>query len=226
MEAHVSRDLGRGDAGAAGPVRLRLAVNADSLATWFAAALRGIEGMLFDLVIDNEYHSADWLRRGEVMAAVTEHARPVQGCDVHALGQMRYVAAATPAFIEQWFAEGVSREALAKAPMVQFNEKDDLQQQWVERQFGKRTAPPAHLVPSAHAHVDTVKIGAGWGMVPTAMVWRQLRRGQLKRLVPGTALDIPLYWQVSRMLAPVLEPLTQGVLRAAQDGLKQDEEDN
>jgi len=57
----------------AGPVTLRIAVNADSLATWFIPAMAGTEGFLFDLVLDDQDYSADWLRRGEVVAAVTSY---------------------------------------------------------------------------------------------------------------------------------------------------------
>ncbi len=49
---------------AAGPATLRIAVNADSLATWVIPALAATEGLLFDLVIDDQDVSQDWLRRG------------------------------------------------------------------------------------------------------------------------------------------------------------------
>ena len=48
------------------PPVLRIAVNADSLATWVLPALAEVEGVRFDLVIDDQDHSAGLLRRGEV----------------------------------------------------------------------------------------------------------------------------------------------------------------
>src|SRR5690242_16416575 len=45
------------------PVTLRIAVNADSLATWFVPAMAETSGFLFDLVVDDQDHSAEWLRR-------------------------------------------------------------------------------------------------------------------------------------------------------------------
>ncbi|WP_455429154.1 ArgP/LysG family DNA-binding transcriptional regulator [Fodinicurvata halophila] len=69
-------------AGLANPqVPLRIAVNADSLATWLVPALAAVPERLFDLVLDDQEHSADWLRRGEVLGAVTGYGRAVQGCD-------------------------------------------------------------------------------------------------------------------------------------------------
>ena len=219
MEAQVTSDLGRADANQ-GPMRLRLAVNADSLATWFPAALEGHDGMIFDLVVDDESHSANWLRRGEVMAAVTDHARAVQGCDVTALGALRYVATASPDFIARWFPKGITAAALAAAPMLQFNEKDDLQANWMAAHFGRGIAPPVHRVPSSTAFVEAAQRDIGWGMTPLTLVWRQIRRGQLVALKEDAPLDAPLYWQVSRMLAPVLAPLSEAVCARAGEVLE------
>lgn len=221
MERQVTTDLGRATPGD-GPVRVRIAVNADSLATWFLAALEGIEGLSFDLVIDDESHSADWLRRGEVMAAVTDHPRAVQGCDVHALGNLRYVACASPGFVKRWFSEGVNADSLSRAPMLQFSEKDDLQAKWLNAQFGKGIAPPSHGMPSSTAFVEAAQRGIGWGMQPLALVWRQLRRGHLVQIREDAPLDAPLYWQVSRMLAPVLAPLTEAVRARAAEALQEE----
>ena len=58
------------------PATLRLAVNADSLATWVIPALAATEGFLFDLVIDDQDVSQYWLKRGEVQAAITAHPAP------------------------------------------------------------------------------------------------------------------------------------------------------
>ena len=91
------------------PVTLRIAVNADSLATWFIPAMAQTDGLLFDLVLDDQDHSADWLRRGEVVAAVTSHGEPVQGCNCHSLGALRYIATASPGFVERWFAGWIRR---------------------------------------------------------------------------------------------------------------------
>lgn len=223
LETGVSRDLGRSEQSGDAPVAVRIALNADSLATWFLAALEGLEGLSFDLVIDDQAHSADWLRRGEVMAAVCDHPRPVQGCDVHPLGRLRYAATASPAFIKRWFPDGVTREALARAPMLQFNEKDDLQARWMAEHFGEGMAPPTHRIGSARAFVEASARGIGWGLNPTELIWRQLRRGTLVPLIADTPLEVPLYWQVSRMLAPVLAPLSAQVMARAGEKLVQAE---
>lgn len=99
-----------------GPATLRIAINADSLATWVIPALAATPGFLFDLVIDDQDVSQDWLRRGEVMAAITAHPGPLQGCDTIPLGSLRYRATASPAYLKEWFPTGVTPKALTRAP--------------------------------------------------------------------------------------------------------------
>lgn len=199
----------------AGPVTLRIAVNADSLATWFVAAMAETEGRLFDLVLDDQDYSADWLRRGEVMAAVTSHGPVVQGCNCHSLGALRYVATASPDFIERWFGNGFDRESAAHAPCLIFNQKDRLQYLWLEQALDADIRPPLHWLPSSQAFVDAALAGLGWGMNPEILVREHLRAGRLKALNPSLPLDVPLFWQESRIAGPVLADVTRAVLTTA-----------
>ncbi|MGK2284572.1 LysR family transcriptional regulator ArgP [Pedomonas sp. V897] len=197
------------------PATLRIAVNADSLATWFIDAMAATDGLLFDLVLDDQDHSADWLRRGEVSAAVTAHAEPVQGCGSRPLGAMRYLATASPAFMRRWFPNGLDDDALARAPCLCFNAKDALQSRWIARVTGRAIAPPTHWLPSSHAFVDAALAGLGWGMNPEPLARPHLAAGRLVELQPGTALDVPLFWQWSRAIDTALAPMTAAVLAAA-----------
>lgn len=211
--------LGAGDATA--PPRLRLAVPADVLATWLIPALAQVPDMLFDLMIDDQDTSADWLRRGEVSAAVTGQARAAPGCDVLPLGALRYHATASPAYRETWFAEGVTTEALARAPMLTFDHKDQLQGRWLMRKTGQRLTPPSHHLPSSHGFVAAAQQGLGWGMNPAPLVAEDMAAGRLVSLDDALPLDVPLYWQVARIMAPALAPLTAAIRAAAREALVQ-----
>ncbi|WP_230530793.1 LysR family transcriptional regulator ArgP [Microvirga roseola] len=197
------------------PVTLRIAVNADSLATWFVAAMAGTEGYLFDLVLDDQDYSAEWLRRGDVLAAVTSHGMPVQGCNCHPLGALRYAATASPAFIEHWFAGGLDEAAAARAPCLTFNQKDRLQSLWLRQALGVEMNPPLHWLPSSQAFVDAALAGLGWGMNPEPLVAEHLRTGRLVALMPDQLLEVPLFWQQSRIVRPLLSDVTRSVLEAA-----------
>jgi len=217
LEAQLSRDLALDPAPR--PARLRLAVNADSLATWFIPAMANVPDMLFDLVLDDEEHSADWLRRGAVSAAVCALGEPVTGCDADPLGALRYVATASPGFMARWFAGGVTAQALARAPCLTFNAKDRLQRRWIEQVCGARPTPPLHFLPSSTGFVAAAEAGLGWGMSPLPLVRAALRAGRLVPLLHDQMMDVPLTWQLSRAMTGALRPVTQAVRAAARDVL-------
>jgi LysR family transcriptional regulator, chromosome initiation inhibitor len=212
LECTLAEDL---PALAPGPTTLRIAVNADSLATWVIPALAGTEGFLFDLVIDDQDVSQDWLRRGEVVAAITSHPGPLQGCDTLPLGSLRYRATASPAYVRRWFPHGVTPDALARAPALTFSDKDQLQTRWVAARGLPRPALPTHRIASSQAFVDACLLGLAWGMNPEALVDRHLALGTLVDLSPDLPLDVPLSWQFTRLAAPALRPLTEAIRKAA-----------
>ena len=198
---------------------IRIAVNADSLASWAIAALPQAPGLL-DLVIDDQDHAEGWLRAGLVSAAITGQRGPVAGCDSFDLGAMRYLAVASPDFIARHFAQGVTAEALRAVPALIFNSKDGLQDLWVRQHFGGSIALPCHLIPNAEAFVEATRLGMGWGMNPELMIAEDLRSGRLVPLHPAS-LDVRLYWQIARIMAPSLAPLTRAIRRAAAAALIQ-----
>jgi LysR family transcriptional regulator (chromosome initiation inhibitor) len=207
---------------APGPATLRIAVNADSLATWVIPALAATRGFLFDLVIDDQDVSQDWLRRGEVVAAITSHPGPLQGCDTIPLGALRYRATASPSFAADWFAAGVTPEALARAPALTFSDADRLQARWAAARGLARPVLPAHRMASSQAFVEACRLGLAWGMNPEPLVAQLLADGDLVELLPDTPLDVALYWQFTRLAAPALASLTEGLRQAARAALVQE----
>jgi LysR family transcriptional regulator (chromosome initiation inhibitor) len=182
------------------PVVVPIAVNADSLATWFLPALAAVPArpgfeICFDLHREDQDHTTLLLRQGLVMAAVTSSPEPVQGCTVRKLGRMRYHAVATPGFAARWLAGGPLRQTLGGAPVVVFDRKDDLQDRFLRRLAprGPGTAR-RHHVPASEAFVEAVAAGLGWGMLPEAQTAGR-REGELVHLAPDHPIDVPLYWQ-------------------------------
>lgn len=204
-------------------VRLPIAVNADSLATWFAPAVAAFGAkapVLMDVAVDDEGHTAEWLRSGAVLAAVTATARPATGCNSRPLGAMRYRAAASPEFVERYFCQGVGAGTLALAPSLLFSAKDDLQARWVRRLCRRHVELPRHTLPSSQAFVTAALAGMGWGLHPQALIQPHLDDGSLVELVPHTPLDVPLYWHEARAASSLLEGLTRVVVEAAKQGLR------
>jgi len=195
-----------------------IAVNADSLATWFAPALAAVNAqhaVSFDLLVEDQDHSSELLRQGRAMAAVTTDPVAVQGCAAVRLGAMRYVAVASPAFMARHFADGLHAVALAQAPCTVFNRKDALQTRFLRRLTRQALRPPQHHVPSTHGFIHAALHGLGWGMNPQVLVAPLLASGELVELAPGMALDVPLVWQHWRLDSDVMHLLTRSVRVAA-----------
>ena len=204
-------------------VALPIAVNADSLATWFAPAVAAFAAdapVLVELSVDDQDHTATWLRSGAVLAAVTGTARAPAGFNSRPLGGMRYLAAASPAYIARHFAGGVGVSSLARAPSLVFDAKDDLQARWVRRLCHRDVELPRHAVPSAHAFVTAALAGMGWGLHPQLLIASHMAKGSLVELVPDTALDVPLYWQHARAASSLIDGLSREVVAAAARALR------
>jgi LysR family transcriptional regulator, chromosome initiation inhibitor len=213
LTADVAHELG-GEASSDRVPTLPVAVNADSMATWVLPALAPLAGeVCFDLYREDQEHTSALLSAGTVMAAVTVDAEQVPGCTSTRLGGMRYRPMATPDFVRRWFSGGVTPEALARAPVVVFDRKDDLQHRYLHAQAGSDVAPPVHYVPASADYVAAIGLGLGWGMVPDLQA-----RGVTAELVPldpTTAVDVVLYWQQWRLRSPTLDRVREAVLAAA-----------
>lgn len=207
-----------------GTTSVAIAVNADSLATWFLAALAQLHGqhqLLFDVRVEDQDHSTDLLRDGSVIGAITAIAQPVQGCSVKKLGVMRYLPVASPQFVKKHFARGVDATSLGQAPMLVFNRKDALQWRFIHSVTRARLAPPMHYLPSSTAFVEGAALGLGWAMAPESMLEKPFADGTLKAIAPKRWLDVPLYWQHWSIRSVTLSTVTETLLRAAQLGLRQ-----
>ncbi len=227
LEGEVATLLpGVAGAGQDGPPTLRIAVNADSLGTWFvpaAARFAATSGALLDITLDDEAHTAERLRGGTVLAAVTADPVPVQGCRTRPLGLLRYVATASPEFFATRFQDGPTPDSLACAPVLRFDRRDMLQARWVRGVAGIDLAAPVHWVPSTQGFVDAALAGLGWGLNPLSLVAPHLESGRLVELKPGHHLDVPLHWQYVRIGARLLADLTRAVVAAAKRDLLQGE---
>ncbi len=199
-------------------VSLKVAVNSDSLATWFPQAMSAFNlttGIPLDLTLDDESHTADRLRSGEVMAAVTADPSAVPGCRTYSLGALRYAACASPAFVDRFFPDGVTAVALARAPCLRFDRRDALQARWVRETLGIELNAPTYTVASTHAFLDLAAAGLAWGMQPVALAHPLLANGRLIELKLGTRIDVSLYWIVARLPVASLDRLTNAVRQTA-----------
>ena len=194
--------------------RLAVAVNADSMATWFLPAIAPLAGEIaIELHREDEANTVRLLRAGTVVAAITYDEAPVAGCTVTPLGTMRYRPMASKAFARRWLPDGPTQEALARAPMMVFDLDDALQTDYLESR-SPGADPPQMMVPSSSDFVKAIELGMGWGMVPDLQ-----RTAKLVELEPGEARDVALYLQRWRLNTPSLDRLAGAIVDGARRGL-------
>ncbi|MEU0491227.1 LysR family transcriptional regulator ArgP [Nocardiopsis sp. NPDC006139] len=205
-----------------GDRRLPVAVNADSLSTWFLEALAVVAGELgvaFEVHREDEEHTTSLLRSGTVMAAVTSTPEAVQGCTVEGLGVLRYLVVCTPEFDDRHLGGRGDPGLLARSPMVTFDRRDDLQDRFLRETLGLAPSGPRHYIPASQDFARAVHLGMGWGAVPEGQCRDALEAGELVHLAPDHPVEVRLYWQRWNLRSPALDRLTEVVRRHAAAGL-------
>ena len=213
LESEALAEMGGGEEGTP---RIALAVNADSMSTWFTGVFTALQGVLFDLRIEDQDHSARLLREGVVMGVVTTERTPVSGCRVRPLGVMRYIPVASKPFVKRYLPDGFTAHAVSAAPSLAWNRDDALQDELVRKAFRRHIARPQHLVPTAEGFGAAVRAGLGWGMYPDSLAAPNLKDGSFVR-VSDVHLDVPLYWQCWKLDSPIVKKVTDTVCSAAAD---------
>jgi LysR family transcriptional regulator, chromosome initiation inhibitor len=204
----------------AGPPTIPIAVNADSLATWVLPALATVADVAsFDLRREDQAHTTELLRAGAVVAAITSESEPVQGCRSTPLGTMRYRPTAAPAFAERWFVDGVDADSLSRAPVIVFDRKDHLQDDYQRLVTRRAIAPPRHYVPSSSDYAEAIRLGLGWGMLPRQQSAALVAAAELVVFDERRHVDVPLYWQQWTLRTSALDTVAEAVRAAAAEVL-------
>jgi LysR family transcriptional regulator (chromosome initiation inhibitor) len=211
LESEALAEMGGGEGTTP---RIALAVNADSMSTWFTRVFTALDDVLFDVRIEDQDYSARLLREGVVMGAVTTERSPVPGCRVQALGVMRYIPVASPAYIERYLPDGFTAHAVGQAPSVAWNRDDALQDELVRKAFRRTITRPVHLVPTAEGFAAAVRAGLGWGMFPDSLAAPHVADGTFGR-VCDVHLDVPLYWQCWKLDSPIIGRVYDAVTSSA-----------
>lgn len=103
-------------------VPLTVAVNSDSLATWFKQVVRDVAKrgeVALRIRIEDEARSLAMLHRGDVLGAITREHAPVSGCESTYLGSLRYFAVAAPNLAEGF-------ESWETMPLVGYGPNDQI----------------------------------------------------------------------------------------------------
>jgi LysR family transcriptional regulator (chromosome initiation inhibitor) len=231
LASDTARELGNSERTHGDWISLPVAVNADSLATWFLTALAAVPrslGVVFDVLREDQEHTTSLLRSGAVMAAVTATAEAVQGCTSVPLGVMRYRAVCSPGFASDWLlgdrgsaanSVGLNLDGLDAAPMVDFDRKDDIQHTFIRDRLGREPLSPRHYVPTSADFARAVVLGFGWALLPEQQCLAEINSGGLVEISPGDSVDVPLYWQRWNLQSGLLDAVSSAVVATAAKNL-------
>ncbi|AWY39877.1 ArgP/LysG family DNA-binding transcriptional regulator [Pseudomonas putida] len=201
-------------------VRLTIALNDDSLSTWFLATIFPVikaHDVSLDLRMGDHEHTNQLLRDGTAIAAITTDPKPVRGCVIKAIGAMRYKAVATRQFQEEYFPHGLTQQALERAPTILFDRQDTMTDRFCQQLFGQALQMPVHYIPSSRNLIEAAIMGLGWCMAPQKLVREECESGRLVELAPDQNLDIKLFWQAFKLNTHLLKELTRHIMISIDD---------
>ena len=142
------------------PISVTIALNSDSLGTWFLPALTSVlagERILFELIVEDQDHvrvarKRDGGRlRDDRAEADARLPRDAARHDALPVARGRRVRGA----LVSARAEPHER---AKAPVVAYSRRDTLQSSFLKEKFGlPEGAYPCHYVPGTHSHFAAVR---------------------------------------------------------------------
>ncbi len=198
---------------------LPVAINADSLATWFFPAINdylAAEPVLLDLSVDDQAQTHRLLHDGEVLGCVSERSEPIQGCRVEYLGNMDYRLYATPEYKRHWFPDGLTSESVDRAPILIFNRKDLMHGILIADKLGKQpTLFNAFYLPSSEKFAPTIASGRVCGMLPDQQASGYLERGEIVDLIPGLKFTVHLHWHCWNLESAQLGRFTEALIKGA-----------
>ena len=202
---------------------IAIAVNADSLDTWFdncADLLLQRLPVALEIMVDDQDHTAPMLSRGEVTGCISTVPDAGQGFEAIALGSMEYRCTASPAFARRYFPKGLAVHGIESVPAVLFNRKDSLHDTFLKTVFGvAMNKSPRHYFPSPAALLKAIRSGNGYGLVPVQQARPLLEAGQLVDLMPERGLSVPLFWHHWREEPPLSRQITAFVVAFAREAL-------
>lgn len=201
-------------------VAISIAINADSLASWFIPALSHLmknEKFTLDLQVTNETRTQMLLQEGKVSAALSSMGKSVSGCRVQELGKIDYIFCASPSFIARYFKNGVNQTSLKHAPGVLFDQQDSMHTDFIEANYQvKRHQYPCHRVRSSEAFVTMALEGVACCLLPHTQANQYLNSGELVELAPEYRIQQTLYWHSWVLEQGLHKQLTNTILTYCQ----------
>ncbi|HAE78338.1 LysR family transcriptional regulator ArgP [Morganella morganii] len=179
-------------------ITIPIAVNADSIATWLFPTIKTFlndYSVRLDIKLDDETKTLSHLLKGEVVGAVSLQPLPIIGGKCDYIGALDYIFVSSKSFAEKYFKNGVTQDALLKAPIVSFNKETDTHHDFLQQYFSLTPGSlNSHIVPSSEAYIQLVLQDSACCMIPRQQIKDKLDSGEIINLVPSLSQQKKLYW--------------------------------
>ena len=180
------------------PVPISIALNADSIASWFIPAVADvlkIHNIELDLHVVNESISHELIKNGKAFAAISDKHTGSPKTKVTPIGNVVYKLCANPSFRDKYFANGLNSDSLRLAPGINYDHMDNMHYQFIDQHFGLNKGEyPCHRVRSTEGFVNLALNGVAYSLFPEPQIAQYLANGKLIDLAPELHLNQPLFW--------------------------------
>ena len=203
--------------------QLSLAVNADSLATWFSPVVSryfSLYSGYLDIRSADQDVTHKLMTNGEVMGCISSMETSFRGCRKDFLGSMIYRFISTRRFSETFFPEGVDESSFNKAPKLNFDRDDQLLAKWAGQFFeNARPFENSHMIPSSEQFPILIRAGSACGMLPEHQYEGLQTEYDLVDLSFRKPVSTPLYWHRWSLPSAELDRLSEIIREEARKSL-------
>lgn len=204
--------------------RISIALNRDSLETWFLDLVEETEiarNISLEMVADDQELTLDYLKNGLVSACLSTSEKEIQGGRVQFLGDMEYVLVASPSFVKKYFSKGNDKQNLRNAPAIKFDQNDRLHERYLEKFFdldGRELN--YYIIPSVAGFKKFTLLGYGYALIPRIDIVHELEENRLIQLYSDKTWKIPLYWHYWAIESKLYQKFNADVIEWAKSRLK------
>ena len=212
----LEEDLERQLMAAVSLPRLSIAINRDSLETWFLEAIAEIDlfrEIILEVIADDQELTLNYLKNGLVSACLSTAEKAVLGGEVQFLGNMEYLLVASPSFIKRHFSKKDLKQNLRTAPGIKFDQNDQLHGKYLETFFHLNEKElNTHVIPSVRGFKQFALLGYGYALIPKIDIVEELKKKQLVTL-SDKLWNLPLYWHSWAIEAKIYRKFNEEIIR-------------
>lgn len=204
--------------------KISIALNRDSLETWFLATLTntGMCGkVLLDILADDQELTLDYFKNGLALACLSTTKNALKGAEAEYLGPMTYILAAAPEFLHRYEFVKDQKAFFKEAPALKFDHNDNLHERYLKHYFPEMmTDIPYKIIPSVAGFKKYAMLGLGYGLIPLIDINAELKNKKLVNLFPNRTWDTQLYWHMWSIKSAWYEKFNAEIISHARDSLQ------